>query len=176
MKPHETRLLLVLLGLFFIAANVVGGVKLLEKKKAIARERDRLEALETDLESLLESRARYREFGEWIATHQPVFENRESMEKEMLAAADGAEAFGITITGKDLLEIEELDQAIQSGIWLRAEGSLEGLLQWLHELQQPEKFRVIRKLRLIPGGEVPSTLQCEFLLLRWYRPADSPAP
>jgi len=172
MKPNEFRLLMTLFGIFFLAANVFAGIKLVQKKDSIERERSRLADTKSEMVTLLENEGHLRRYADWIRENQPVFESPEMVEQEILEAAASAADFDIMITGKDLLEIEEFDQATQAGIWLRSEGSLENLLTWFHHLQNPEAFRVIRKLRLVPDSDDVSKMKSEFLLLRWYQRID----
>ncbi|MEM7010252.1 MAG: hypothetical protein AAF585_02110 [Verrucomicrobiota bacterium] len=126
---------------------------------------------EAEYEVLLEERDKWTQRSEWLAAYQPAFTSRADIDQ---AIADDMRASGfpgVETQFKRLIETHETPDYIQAGVEFAASGKLEDVFAWLHTLQRPENFRVIRSLRVLPDKDDPELVVCEIELLRWYRPS-----
>jgi hypothetical protein len=58
----------------------------------------------------------------------------------------------------------------QAGVSLSASGDLASVFRWLHDLNRPENFRVIRNIKVGPDKDKAENIVAQFELLRWYTP------
>lgn len=173
MKASERRLL----GAFLLILLLGGSVLLVDiyRKKAAVLD-DRRDELEWDLveiDSLLEERDKWMARNDWLRANQPPFTTREEVNNEVFEIAKARDVEGIEVSGIKYLDPVSTPYYEQAGVSLTVSGSLESVFRWIHSVQRPSEFRVVRNLRVIPDEEENGSIRCSLQLLRWYAPPPS---
>lgn len=130
---------------------------------------------EAEYEVLLEERDKWTQRAEWLAKHQPVFTSRADVDQAIADDMRANQFPAVETEFKRLVDPHESNEYVQAGVIFTATGKLEDIFAWLHTLQRPEHFRIIRSLRVLPDKDDPELVNCEIELLRWYRPNNTTA-
>ena len=170
MKASERKLL----GAFLLILLLGGTVLLVDvyRKKAAAID-DRRADYEEDLaeiDSLLEERDLWMTRNDWLNANQPPFTSQEEINNEIFEAAKARNFEGVETSGIKYLEPVSTPYYEQAGVSLTASGSLEDVFRWIHSVQRPSEFRVVRNIRVIPDEQENGRIRCSLQLLRWYAP------
>lgn len=176
MKPNEKRLLIGLLAVLFLGAGVIGSDYYFGKRDALLSEKANLDNEWITIETLFEEKEMWELRATWLAEHQPVFTSTEEIDQAIFkeALADGVD--GVTTSRHTLLPMVNTSYYTQSGVSLTASGELGDVFRWLHGLNRPESFHVIRNLKVGPDKDKAENIVAQLELLRWYTPAPGVAP
>lgn len=170
LKAREQRLLFAFIATLFLTATWYTWKFFKSNRDRAMDLAHQLSLQEAEVEVLLEERDKWTRRAEWLAAYQPAYTSRGEVQNELFEEARAVEVEGVETTGIELLEQVETPDYIQAGVSFVAKGTLVDVFKWLHSLQRPESFFVIRTLRVIPDREDPSLVQCDVELLKWYRP------
>ncbi len=170
MKASEKRLLFALLAMLFLGAVVIGSDFYFDKRDALVAERSNLDTEWVEIEALFEEKEIWEMRAEWLDQHQPEFATTEEISQEIYQLALAEKVDGVTTSKQTLLPTETTPDYVQAGVSLSAAGDLASVFRWLHSLNRPEDFRVIRNLKVQPDKEKPEEIIATFELLRWYAP------
>jgi hypothetical protein len=170
MKSSE-RLLLT----SFLVLLLLGGAFILwdlyrDRKDLLVAERAQLELDLVEIETLLEDEEMWTARAAMLAESQPAFTTRADIDNAIFEDAQSGEAANVTTSEIKLIEAVTTPQYVQAGVTLKAEGTLEDVFRWLHQLQSPDTFRVVRRFKAVPHPEEDEEIQCDLELLRWYAP------
>lgn len=170
MKKSEKRLAIIL-------STLLGGCCLIVLFDMYFDKRDRLlaekSALEIDwvrIDTLLEDRQMWEIRSHWLEQNQPKTKSTDEIDQALFEEVSEIEKEGVLTSNQKLLPSQSNSIFTQAGVSLQATGELPDLFRWLHELEEPGSFRVIRNLKATPSAEEPSNLTLSFQLLRWYAP------
>jgi hypothetical protein len=173
MKASERRLLGAFLLILLLAGTVLL-VDIYRKKVAVINDqRDELEFALIEIDELLEMRDEWMTRNDWLRANQPPFTSRQQIDNEIFEDAKAREAEGIEVSDIKFLEPVSTPYYEQAGVTLTVSGSLESVFRWIHSVQRPEEFRVVRNVRVIPDEQENGRIRCSLQLLRWYAPASS---
>ena len=145
----------------------------LKKRTHLLAEQDQLKTDWITIETRLEEKELWSIRSNWLENQQPVSTSPEKMDQAIFQEAQGTDAEGVTATNQTLLPTHHSPHYIQSGVSVVAEGNLPNVFRWLHRLEQPGDFRLIRNLKVTPAKENPDAVTANFELLRWYAPKES---
>ena len=173
MKPSEKRLLFGLLGLLFIGVGVIGSDYYFDRRNELLADRTTLENEWITIETLFEEKEVWELRGAWLERHQPTFTSTEAIDQAIFKEALAAEAEGVATSKQALLPTVTTSDYIQAGVSLSATGDLASVFRWLHDLNRPEAFRVIRNIKVSPDKDDSGKIVALFELLRWYAPIPS---
>ncbi len=169
-NKREKVLLWVLVGLVSLGGVVILSSRYFEEKDFLLAERDRLETEWITIQTLLEEREVWEARSGWLEEKQPEFEKTQQIEKDIFDLVLDVKVPGVATSEQRLLSTETSPYFTQAGVAVTAQGKLPALFSWLHQLDPPGTFRVIRDLKLAPAKEEPEELTARFELIRWYAP------
>jgi len=183
MKASERRLLVT----FCVLVAVVGGLILAQQMRGWQRQLDRrereAELAEIEANALLEDAAEWNAKGAWLVQAQPTAKSAQEADQELLdTVSKKAESFGLSIVTRQLQEQRRTDFYQQYGVALTVKGELEKVFRWIYELQNPQDFRVVPALKILPDKTEPDKVTATVQFWRWYAadvaatPAATPAP
>lgn len=157
---------------------LIGGTALLvdvyrKKAAAIDERRDDLELALVEIDALLEERDEWMTRNDWLRANQPPFTSRQEVDNEIFENAKAGQAGDIKVTDIKLLEPVSTPYFEQAGVSLTVSGSLESVFRWIHSVQRPAEFRVVRNVRVIPDEQENGRIRCSLQLVRWYAPTSS---
>lgn len=173
MMKKFTKRELILLGAFLVliavALHTLIAGSLSARGKNLKAQHRELMLQKVDAETLLEERDVWLKQHQWVQRNQPRFVSDEEAEKDLLRLADSATTRSLKVTGRELFEIQRGNEFIEAGMQLRITGSLEDLVSWLHQVQDPRQFREVRNFTLAPDQADESLVSCSLSLFRRYR-------
>lgn len=172
MKRSERFLLFSLLGLGFLGLLVVASDLFLDKRALLLAEQDQLNTEWITIETRLEEKELWSIRSNWLESQQPVSTSPEKMDQAIFQEARATDAEGVIATSQTLLPTRNSTHYTQSGVSVIAEGNLPDVFRWLHRLEQPGDFRLIRNLKVTPAKENPEAVTANFEILRWYAPKE----
>lgn len=173
MKASERFLLTSFLVLLLFGGAVILWDLYRDRKALLIDERESLELNLVEIEALLEDEAIWTQRAALLEEKQPRFTTREAIDNAIFEDARSGEDANVTTSEIKLIEPVATPQYVQAGVTLKAEGTVEDVFRWLHELQSPDTFRVVRSFKANPHPEEDETIQCDIELLRWYEPAEA---
>lgn len=175
MKASEKRLLFGLLAMLFLGAAVIGSDFYFKKRDALLAEKANLDNEWITIETLFEEKEIWEMRAEWLGRHQPAFTSTEEIDQAIFREALAAEVEGVATSKQTLLPTVTTPYYTQAGVSLSAAGDLASVFRWLHDLNRPENFRVIRNIKVGPDKDKAENIIAQFELLRWYTPDPSAA-
>lgn len=173
MKASEKRLLFAMLAMLLLGAGVIGSDFYFDKRDALIAERAALDTEWVEIEALFEEKEIWEMRAEWLTQHQPKFTSNEQIDQSIYQQALAEKVDGVVTSKQTLLPTVTTPDYVQAGVSLSAAGDLPSVFRWLHLLNRPEEFRVIRNLKVQPDKEKPENIVATFELLRWYAPPEA---
>jgi hypothetical protein len=175
MRPlnRNERLLATLFGaMAFLLLNLVG-MKWIANQTANSRaEISRLKGEADAARTLLKEKPYWNVRQEWVEEHVPqAFDERTSQSQFVQEVQDGLKKFQLTTQQQQPLPTEHEGRLAIAGIEVTVEGRLEAIVRWLHELQQPGSYDLVRSFTL-RQAEDGNTMQAVVRLGKVYRAGD----
>jgi hypothetical protein len=168
---NEKRLSSILGIAIFAMANFYGLSYLLDLHSSLSRKVADLRGEELTNQIWLKERNLWLNRKQWIEKTQPRIRANQVPQSELLqsltstAAADHLEiqeqSFG---ENKSTLHYQSVS------VRLKMSGSLQDVIRWLVQIQQPELFQAITNFSLKSANE-PPTVSLELEVARWYAPS-----
>ncbi len=172
LTSKEKKLLAWLLGTLFLLLNVVGLRVFLDRQRALKKDIATLQEQLAANNAVLAEQPVYEERGEWLDRNQPAddISTTEDDAKFYEFVESSAKRSGLEYTRKAGGPLPPTGDYVEVFDSSQVKGTLESVVKWLSELQQPKAFRAIKQLT-IKSGEPPQ-LVCDVEVARWYRPAE----
>lgn len=172
MRPlnRNERLLATLLGaLAFLVLNLAG-MKWIAGQTANSRaEINRLAGEAAAARTLLKEKPYWNVRQDWVAQHVPQpFDERTSQSQFVQEVQDSLKKFQLTTQQQQPLPTEREGRLAVAGIEVTVEGRLEAIVRWLHKLQQPGSYDLVRSFTL-RQAEDGNTMQAVVRLGKVYR-------
>jgi len=177
MKASERRLLVI----FCVLIAVVGGLILAQGMRKWQRNLDRrerdVELAEIEATAVMADAAEWNAKGAWLMQAQPSAQSPQEADQELLdTVSKKAESFGLRIVSRQLQERRHTDFYEQFGVGMTVQGELEKVFRWIYELQNPQEFRVVPALKIVPDKEDPTKVTATVQFWRWYSTRMAAAP
>ena len=170
MSQSEQRLLTIFLVLLIGIVNLLGWHFLLGKKKALSAKLTELRAEEKSAAQWIADRKLWEDRRAWLDQHQPKMASDSEANAELLNfLQSSARKQNITIVEQALKDTATTAQYREVSAGLKITGSLQAIIQWLVELQQPDKFYVIKNFSLKSDAEPPK-MKCDLEVARRHVP------
>lgn len=170
-KNNREKFLAGVLGaVLAVLALVVGVGALWDFRRAVEERITRLESEELEADSWISEEDFWKGRGEWLASKQPKMGEPRREGLELLQKIEAsARSHGVEVTGRMIKDVVSTPQFSGTPIRVDAAGAFPGLFAWLHDLQQPGNFVLIKELILKSSGK-PEVLDCSVELMRCYQP------
>ncbi len=152
---------------------MIGSDYYFDRRDALLAEQANLENEWVVIETLFEEKELWEMRADWLAEQQPEFNSTEEIDQNIYQEALAEKVDGVTTSKLSLLPTLTTPDYVQAGVSLTASGDLASIFRWIHSLNQPEAFRVIRNLKVAPDKEKPEDVIAQFELLRWYAPPEA---
>jgi hypothetical protein len=173
MKPlnkNERRLVAVLGLVVFVMGNLWGQQFLKQKQSAFKSQLADLKVEDQESKQWLADQTLWIGRKQWLDEHQPKATTQGEINSALLEfLQSSARKQNITITEQSLTETPPQSFSQQATVNLKIGGSLESILKWLAEVQQPDKFQAVPSFKLLCDTEPPK-MKCEMQVARFYAP------
>ncbi len=170
MSQRERRLFTLVIAIAVIGAAFVGWNLYNNKKNELQTRHSELQDDWIRIEALLEKKELWQTRAGWLKRNLPTYETTGQIDTEVFRTAEEPGFSGIVTKPLAPLPTLKTKHYTQAGVSLVAEGKLEDVFRWLYELKKPEKFYVLRNVKVTPHEKNAEFVRCQFELLRWYAP------
>lgn len=170
---RNERLLATLLGAaMFLLLNLFG-MKWVSSHIAAARgDITRSKGEVAAARTLLEQRPFWTARQDWVAEHPPeAYDERTSRAKFVQSVQDSLNKQDLKTESIQPLETERDGRLAITGIELTVTGRLESIVRWLHALQQPGNYQLVRSFTLRQADD-GNTMQAVVRLGKVFRSGD----
>lgn len=167
---NERRLLWLLGGLIFAIASFYGVSYLLDREADLSRNLSELESTLKSHHIWLQEKDFWLARKHWLDTKQPRVGKSEVPQSELLEALTKSAAGNqLQIQEQSFGESKTTPYYRSVAVRLKLTGSLQNVVKWLVQVQQPEAFQAVTSFSL-KGAEQPPNVSLELEIARWYRP------
>jgi len=172
LTAKEKKLLIGLLAALFVLVNVIGLRAFLDRQRALQLGLVRLQGQQAENQAILAQRDIWAERGAWLDENQPADDitTTDDDAKFYEFIENSAKNSGLTYQRRDAGTSPRTGPFAEVFDSSQVKGTMEQLVRWLNELQQPKAFRAIKQLT-IKSGEPPEVI-CDIEVARWYRPTE----
>ena len=167
-NPNEQRLIALVSLVFLVVANVML-LSLLFKKQKVARStvaQAKLEKKDTQL--WLKEKTLWETRQQWLNKNQPQATGQEDT-KLLTEIVGSARKSSLEIQEQQLIGILPSPYYKEATVRLKVTGTLQNLVAWLVDLQQPTNFQTITSFNLRSDADT-TKVRCELQLSRRYTP------
>lgn len=176
LTSKEKKLLGGLLGTLFLLLNVVGLQAFLNRQKTLNLSISQLETALAASRDVLAQKDYWQERGAWLDENQPTDDvttiEDDTKFTEFVETSAKNSGLQYTRRGGGPLPLKGSYAEVYDASQVK--GTMEQLVKWLAELQQPKAFRAVKQLR-IKSGEPPEVV-ADLEVARWYRPVGGEEP
>ncbi len=151
----------LLLNLFLWSA-LVGGIK---KARAQLTERKAVRKTQT---VFLRERDLWKKRQDWLSAHQPLLQNAGEASTLLEQVKQIASKHKILIENPSLGAVQSTPDHQSIAISMETKSPWPALVNFLYEVQQPEKFIAFEDVGLSIDGSDPSTMRGRFRIARWF--------
>ena len=166
----ERRLLWLLGGSIFAIASFYGVSYLLDQEADLSRKLSELESTLKSHHIWLQEKDFWLARKHWLDAKQPRVGKNEVPQSEFLETlTKSAVANQLQIQEQSFSESKSTPYYRSVAVRLKLTGSLQNVVKWLVQVQQPEAFQAVTSLSL-KSAEEPPTVNLELEIARWYAP------
>jgi hypothetical protein len=177
LTAKEKKLLVVLLAALFFLLNVVGLQAFLNRQRQLQSNIAQLQIQGDEARSILADRDYWQDRAAWLDENQPVDDitTIEDDVKFTEFVETSARNAGLEYTRRAGGTLPPVGPYVEVYDASTVKGTMESLVKWLSELQDPRTFRAIKQLRIRSAPEPPGVV-CEIEVARWYLPVGEVQP
>lgn len=173
LAPGEKRLLLILCGVLFLAANMLGLRAFLQARsglwKSIATTRSGI----AESKGWIERGEILRGAMEWLDSHPMPRTAPDAASAGLLKEErEEAEKSGLKVIEENLLPPQSSPQGSSVTVAVKLSGPFAGLVRFLFALQTPSAWRTIQKIEVKSDAQPPNVL-VDLELRQQFQPIDS---
>jgi hypothetical protein len=166
----EQRLLTVLGIALFLMGSFYLISYLLDISNGLALKISDLEASANTDQIWLREKQFWLDRKEWIDQKQPRVATGTVPQSELLQSLTAsAQNHKLTIQEQSFADAKSTPEYKAVAVRLKVTGTLEDVVRWLVDIQQPEKFQAVTDLSL-KSQEKPPAVDLELEVARWYSP------
>ncbi len=180
LSSREEKLALAVFVVIALGALTVGTTRIRAWRGELWEQESEVEAREVEARELRDGGAVWEERRRWIEESLPRHVNDGEARSGLVSAVQtSAGRHSVTLQNQKLIDPEESAKPggeefsgnRPSGFALQvtATGDLQNLVLWWQELLQPEHFRQINFLKVIPEDDTSNELRCSVEIWQWYQ-------
>jgi hypothetical protein len=161
---------MILIAAVFVLANFYGIGYLLDRKDSVEKDVAELTGKERSNQIWLKEKDLWLARRKWIDEKQPRTGANQVPQSEFLETLVGtAKKEQLEIQEQSFGEIKVTPNFRSIAVRLKLTGSLQNVIKWMVDVQQPELFQAITNFSLKSVNE-PPTVTLELEIARWYAP------
>ena len=175
LAPSEKNLLLILLGVVFIALNMVGLHSFFQAKANLQRTIQKAKSQLASELAWLTIADGLQPAEQWITSHPMQEISTDDASAELLKVErEEAEKAGLKVTEENLLPAQDSSQGKSVSLEAKFSGPFEGMVRMLFALQSPTAWRSIEKVVVKSDAQPPNVI-VELVLKQYFRPSSMPS-
>jgi hypothetical protein len=151
-------------------ANFYGLSALFDWRSSLSRNVSELQSQKNANDVWLRERDLWLERKKWIDSKQPRIPANEVPQSVLQdSLTKSATAAGLQIQEQSFGETKTTPNYQSVSVRLKLTGSLQNVVKWLFQIQQPELFQAVTNFSL-KSADAPPTVNLELEVARWYAP------
>jgi len=159
LAPGEKRLLLILCGALFLAANMLGLRAFLQARSALWKSIATTRSGIAESKGWIERGEILRGATEWLDSHpQPSTAPDAASAGLLKSEREEAEKSGLKVIEENLLPPQSSPQGSSVTVAVKLSGPFAGLVKFLFALQNPSAWRTIQKIEVKSDAQPPNVL------------------
>jgi hypothetical protein len=171
LTKREQGLGIILIAALFVLANFYGIGYLLDRKDLLERDVAELAGQKHSNEIWLKEKDLWLARRKWIDNKQPRIGANQVPQSEFLETLVGsAKKEQLDIQEQSFGETKVTPNYRSIAVRLKLTGSLQNVIKWMVDAQQPELFQAVTNFSLKSANE-PPTVTVELEIARWYAPS-----
>jgi len=166
---RERILIYIIVGVLFVVGNLTLLTSLKNRhirlKADLAQKRTEIQAMKVILAESDQWTARQK----WLTANQPRLTNPEQTRVQLLEQIkEVARAHEVLLESPELGDLEVQSAYRSVSVQVTTKGSWASTVQFLHAMQQPDRFIVFEtaNIQIDPGNA--SRMSCKFKIAKWY--------
>lgn len=175
-SSREKKLVWLVFALLFLFSNVIGLRWWSGHMDELKKQQHALEMALIEDEALYEQRSEWQQRQLWLDSTIKTFPGREAADAQLLKLVQSsAQAAGLTLDSSELLEPPKEGEHYfaRAGVRVRATGTLDQLVKWIHGLQEPVDFRSLINFKFENDDKNPGMVHCRFQCWEWRKQASA---
>lgn len=170
MTASEQRLALVLGAVVLLGGSFIALTKLKAWKGRVDTLAMEVETRRLEADDLLSQKDFWSQRSAWLEEKLPQHTIAgESLQKLLDRIDTLASKYEVSLPQKQPGEPVERPGLTSANVTVTAQGKMKALLQWLHELQQPDEFISIPSINFIPAEEKSEDVIATMNIQKWFR-------
>jgi hypothetical protein len=166
---NEKVLLAILIGIVFLGGNFYGYQWLSHRLAALDLTYAQMRADRADAEVDLQKSEMWAQRKSWINDHEPALGNEGDAKAQVLEAVlKGARDHHLEIMEQSLNDVQHGSAGSRVNVAVKVRGSMEGLCQWLTELQKPANFYAV-SLFSLKADQDQKSMVCTLQMARYFK-------
>jgi len=171
LSRREKVLLSVVVGAVGIFLNLFLISYFLKNNASLRASLGNKQAQLTALQTMLRDTPKWQQRNEWLKAHQQRLDNAEGASVQLID-----QVTAIARKHTILLDSPQPTQAVRRPeytsvpVKIGAKGTWENMVDFLYELQGPEKFIVLESASLTKDAQDPTQMQASLSIAKWYAP------
>lgn len=166
---NEKILLAILIGIIFAGGNFYAYEWLASRQASLQLTYAGLKADQTEAQVDLQKSDVWAERKAWIKEHEPVIGDEGDTKAQVLEyVLKGARDHNLEILEQSLNDVQHNAAGTQINVAVKVKGSMQGLCEWLADLQKPQNFYAIALFSLRADQDQKSMI-CNLQVARYFR-------
>lgn len=186
LTPREKRLIAAMALVAFVLANVIGLHMLMGQRARLMARFSTLQTQAREAKTWLDEKDLWFRRAAWLDENQPADDPHSTDDEHEFYSnlEKSAAKYGVKIVKREFIppdpDVSSAEAARKAydefAVQLTVSGSMEALVKWLADLQQPTHFRAIKRVAFQLDPQDATKLLCDIIVARWYRSGDAALP
>lgn len=170
LKTSEKRLLGIFVVGLFIVVNFFAYQEYDTKYSGLNLSESKLKLQKAKYELMLGDRETWIDRRDWVVRRLPQYRTIDDRDTHLVTLVRNAvSSAGLEIVaGPNPLPTKESEHFEETLVDVTVDGEIEPLVRFLHSLQDPEQFRTLTSLQMLPAKKESSEIRCELTLAQWW--------
>jgi hypothetical protein len=169
LTPNEKKLVTVIGMLIFGIVNIIGLSTAKDKSTQEAQKLKVQNMTRLDSNTILQEEKKWTDYRQWIDANQPTITSPEDGQRALNNYLESvAKAHKVTLSQPAIGGLTKQPYYQEISVGLQAQGTLQNVVQWIADLQQPTNFQAITSVTLKANDKDPAKVTCNLQLARWY--------
>lgn len=169
-SSREKKLVWLVFAVLFMFGNVIALRWWSRELGELKKQQHALDLALIEDEALYQEREEWQQRQLWMDSAIKPFPGREAADAQLLKLVQSsAQAAGLVLDSSELLEPSKQSEAYfaRAGVRVKATGTLEQLVKWIHGLQEPVDFRSLTNFEFENDDKKPGMVHCRFQCWEW---------
>lgn len=170
LKASEKRLLIIFLIGLFLVVNFFVYQEYASRYDRLGAQQSQLRLQKKKFEVMLVERQTWIDRRDWVVRRLPQYRTIDDRDVHLVNLVRNAAATSSLeiVAGPNPLPTKNSEHFEETLVNVTVDGEIEALVRFLHSLQDPEQFRSLTSMQMLPAKKDSSAIRCELTLAQWW--------